>query len=130
MPIKVLGMDGNPVTTRDIDASPNNFVFTCNSLVFSGSYTTGGDTLDLSALAGIVPSASLPLSAFIEGNGPAASLSGAGGNYAFVTPAGVTLKTFLVKIFTHGGTEYSSGAYSTDVTTDVIAMQIIWRKLL
>ena len=131
MPIAILGLDGNPITTRDIDASPNNFVFTCNKLSFTGSYVTAatGDTLDFTALAGIVPSSSVPLSVFVEGNGPTTAWAGLGG-YFTASQNAAALNTWKIRVWQPGGSELGSGAYPATVLADVITVQAIWRKLI
>lgn len=134
MAIAINGVDGNPFTTRDIDASGNNFVWTTFLLGFSGNYTTGGDTLNLSTVAGIIPSAKLPISIAEQPQGTAAtpSLSAAGGFYEVIQNAAPTLANYLLKVFknTAGAiAEYANGAYGNDVLTDVVLLQVQWRKL-
>jgi hypothetical protein len=118
---------GAPANNTDIDASGNNFAYTASRLSFSGSYSTGGDTLDLTPLLGSLPSGALPISMFAEGNGPTASQQGGGGYYAVL--AGTTLANNKLKIFSSGGSEIGAGAYPAAVTTDVVTLQILWRKL-
>ena len=81
MAIAIVGTDGNPFTTRDIDGIGANFVTTRSQLVFSGSYATGGDKLDLTAISGLIPSGSVPVQMFCFPFGTAAvpSLAAAGG---------------------------------------------------
>lgn len=134
MAIAVQGVDGNTFTTRDVDASANNFVYSSHRLVFSGSYSTGGDTLNLSNVATLIPTALLPISITLTDQGTAAtpSLSAAGGFYEVIQNAVPTLANFLLKIFknTAGSiAEYSAGAYTADVLTDVVVLNIQWRKL-
>jgi len=131
MSISILGVDGNPWTTRDMDASSNNVITTYHKLGFSGNYVSGGDTLDFTSIAGLVPSGALPVSIFVDGLGGGTTLSGAGGFYGPV--AGAALNNAKLKIFknTAGSTaEYSAGAYGADVTGDSVTMQVTWRKLL
>lgn len=141
--IVLAGMDGNPWTTRDLDASGNNFVTTRAKVIFSGNYTTGGDTLDLTNgngangtnVAGLVPSASLPLAVTESYQGTAAvpSLSAAGGFYEIIQAAAPALNNYKLKVFKNSAgsiAEYNNGAYGTDVTTDVVELEITWRKLL
>ncbi len=128
MAIAINGLDGNPFTTRDIDATPNNFVYSFHKLAFSGSYTAGGDTLDLSTISGLIPSSGLPLFAFVEGNGTGTQQSAAGGYYVVVP--GTTLATYRVKIFSAGGVELVAGAYPAAVTGDAVFLNLQWRKLL
>jgi hypothetical protein len=135
MAITVNGMDGNPFTTRDMDATANNFVTTRHKLGFTGNYAAGGDALDLTAIAGLVPSGSLPLAVTESYQGTAAvpSLSAAGGFYQVIQAASPALNNYKLKVFknTAGSTtEYGAGAYATDVTTDNVFLEITWRKLL
>ena len=87
MSISILGVDGNPWTTRDMDASSNNVITTYHKLGFSGNYVSGGDTLDFTSIAGLVPSGALPVSIFVDGLGGGTTLSGAGGFYGPVAGA-------------------------------------------
>lgn len=130
MPIAILGLDGNPFTTRDIDASPNNFVFTSHLLVFSGAYVTGatGDLLDLTTIAGLIPSAKLPLSLFAEGNGPTTAWVGLGGYYT-VSQNAAALNGYRLRVWQPGGSELGNGNYPATVLADVVTLQIQWRKL-
>jgi hypothetical protein len=134
MAIAILGLDGNPWTPRDMDASGQNMVVTKHKLGFSGNYTTGGDTLDLTAIAGQVPSGAQPLTLIPSEQGTAAvpSLSAAGGYYAVLQAAAPALNNYKVKVFknTAGSLgEYANGAYGTDVTSDAVFIEISWRKL-
>ncbi len=135
MSIAVNGADGNPFGTRDVDGSASNYAYSTHRLVFSGSYSTGGDPLDLSSVATLVPTALLPISITVTEQGTAAtpSLSAAGGFYAVVQAAVPTLKNFLLKVFKNTGgsvAEYGAGAYTADVLTDVVILSIQWRKLI
>lgn len=135
MSIAINGLDGNPYTTKDLDGSANNFLTTRHKLAFSGSYPTGGDTLDFTTVAGLIPSGSVPLSITQSEQGTAAvpSLSAAGGFYQVVQAATPALATYKLKVFknTAGSiAEYSAGAYATDVTTDQVFLEVTWRKLL
>jgi hypothetical protein len=129
MSIAVNGMDGNPWTTRDLDASSSNVVTSYHKLAFSGNYTTavGGDTLDLSSVAGLIPSGALPLQITYEANGLGTSQSAAGGYYQI--GAGNALNNSKVKIFASGGAELGTGGYPVAVTSDVVTLVITWRKL-
>lgn len=133
MSVSINGVDGNPWTTKDMDATADNFVTTRHKLTFTGNYSTGGDTLDLSTVASLVPTNGVPLAVTVTEQGGAAvpSLSAAGGFYAVVQNAAPTLKNYLLKIFknTAGSVaEYGAGAYATDVTTDQVFLEVTWRK--
>jgi len=126
--ITISGLDGNPFGTRDIDASPNNFCFSFHKLVLSGSYVTGGDTLDFSTVAGLIPSGGLPILAFAEGNGSGTQQSAGGGYY--IVLSGNALNNWKLKIFAAAGTELAAGAYVAQQTGDGIFLTVLWRKLL
>lgn len=133
MSVTLLGLDGNPWTPKDMDSSANNFVTTRCKVAFSGVYPTGGDAIDLRAIAAYVPSNAVPLQITATEQGLAAvpSLSAAGGFVEVIQNAAPSLTNFLLKIFknTAGSTaEYGAGAYGTDVTTDNLQLEITWRK--
>lgn len=131
MAILVNGLDGNPWTPRDMDASGSNLVKVLATLGFTGNYTTGvnGDILDLSSVAAQVPSGSLPISITESLNGPVGSFS-KGGGYIQVEK-GSALNNNKVKFFTAGGAEQGSGTYASfGATTDLITLEIVFRKLL
>lgn len=135
MSIAINGVDGAPFTTRDVDASANNFVYSTYLLGFSGNYATGGDTLNFTTVAGLIPTSKLPISIAEQPQGLAAtpSLSAAGGFYQVIQNAVPTLANYLLKVFknTAGSiTEYGAGAYAADVLTDVVLLQVQWRKLI
>lgn len=115
---------------RDMDASGSNVVTTYHLLGFSGNYTTGihGDALDLTAIAGQVPSGSLPLQITETFNGPIGSFS-EGGGYLQIQK-GSTISNGRVKFFAPGGAEIGSGTYAgANLTQDVVQLTITWRKL-
>src|SRR6266481_3206252 len=91
----------------NVDSSASNFVYAIGTLTFSGSYPTGGDTLDFTQVADKLPSTQI-IQAFAE------SQNGNSGYY----------------VATGGGTEVTAGAYPASVTTDVVQLAITARKLL
>lgn len=131
MPISVLGVDGNPWTIRDMDASSNNVITTYHKLGFSGSYTTAvnGDTLDLTAVAGLVPSGSLPMQIAETLNGGVGSFTN-GGGYLEIAP-GNALNNNKVKFFAAGGAEIGTQTYAAaliNLPAENIGLTITWRK--
>src|SRR2546422_2807615 len=71
MPIALQGSPGNaapgvPFTTRDVDGSPENFVFATGVLAFSGSYTTGGDAADFTKLDSLASQTVVNATAFSQ----------------------------------------------------------------
>ena len=135
MAIAFQDFGGKAWQTREIDGSGMNFVYTYALLAFSGNYSTGGDTLDFTAIAGLVPSGRVPLTMDVEVMGTAAvpSLAAAGGFYQPIVAATAALATYKLKIFANSAgsvTEYSAGAYGTDVLGDVVILRTTWRKYL
>lgn len=130
MSIAINGMDGNPATIRDIDSSGQWYCYGSFRLAFSNSYSTGGDTLDLTAVANLFPSGTL-VYAFIDGNGTGTQQSASGGYYVVIgnQGAGTALNAFKVKIFAAAGTELAAGAYPAAVTGDYVVLSTQWRKL-
>jgi len=130
MALAINGMDGNPFTTRDIDASSSNVVTTYHVITPSGSYVTGGDTLDLSTISGLIPSSSLPLDVDVNGAGNTAGTSHTAlGNY-YAIVQGATLAAYKLQMWTGGGLQLAAGAYPATVTNDRIIAKITWRKLI
>jgi hypothetical protein len=105
----------------NVDSSANNFVYAIATLGFSGSYPTGGDTIDFTTVADKLPSTQI-VQAFAE------SQNGNSGYYVAV--AGTALNNWKLKAFNGGGTEITAGAYPASVTTDVVQLAITARKLL
>ncbi len=122
MAITVNGTDGNPMTSRDVDGTPNNFIYAAGKLAFSGSYVAGGDTLDWSAVMPLVASSSAPLQVSVT------SQNGSVNSYVPVQGSGIS--NWKLKIFTAGGTELAAGAYPAGVTGDTVIWQAQFRKLL
>lgn len=130
MSIKVAGYDGNNFDQRSI-AEAQRFLRTVYRLVFSGNYSTGGDTVDFTngGVASAVPSAqssNTPVAVRVISNGPLLSVGANGGNYDFIR--GTTLANNLLIIYATAGTQYSAGAYGTDVTTDVVYIECLWPR--
>ncbi len=128
MALAINGTDNNPFTTRDIAALDANFVWSFHRVVPSGNYATGGDTLDLSTIAGLIPSGSLPVVIYVNGQGSGDCQTAEGGYYS--VKQGTTLKNFLLQVWEPGGTELGAGAYDPEVIADVITLEILWRKLI
>jgi hypothetical protein len=129
MAIAIVGTDGNTFTTRDIDASSNNFVTCYVILTPSGSYVTGGDTVDLTAVAGLVPSGTLlEVDVIGQGNTAGTSWTAIGNYYAMVQ--GATLAAWKLQMWSGGGVQLAAGAYPATVTNDKILAKLVWRKLL
>src|SRR5579863_993765 len=102
------------------DGSGSNLFYTIGTLAFSGSYPTGGDTLDFTTVADKLPSTQI-VQVFAD------SQNGNAGYY--VPVAGSALNNWKLKAFTGGGTELTAGAYPASVTSDVVQITITARKL-
>jgi len=114
MPITITLLPSNQ------DGSGSNLFYALGTLSFSGSYPSGGDTLDFSKVADKMPSAQI-LQVFADSQN---------GNAGYYVPiAGSALNNWKLKAFTGGGTELSAGAYPSSVTTDVVQITITARKL-
>lgn len=116
------------LTSNNVDASASNFVYAIATLSFSGSYPTGGDTLDFSTVASFVPSDLPPVNVIADSNGGTGTF-GFGGGY-FQVIAGTALNNWKIKFINAGGTELAAGAYPASVTGDSIFLNIAYRKLL
>jgi len=115
MPIAISLLSGN------VDGSASNFVYAVATLTFSGSYPTGGDTLDFTTVADKLPSTQI-VQVFAESQN---------GNSGYYIPVqGTALNNWKLKAFVGGGTEIGAGAYPGTVTGDVVQLSITARKLL
>jgi hypothetical protein len=114
MPITITLLPSNS------DGSGSNLFYAIGTLAFSGNYTTGGDTLDFSKVADKLPSLQI-IQVFADSQN---------GNSGYYVPiSGSALNNWKLKAFTGGGTEISSGAYPSSVTSDVVQVTITARKL-
>ena len=128
MAITVNGYDGNPFTQASV-AYFDRTIRTIYRLAFSGSYATSGDTLDFTngGVNSAVPGyATKIISVVAYGNGTGSTITALGGIY--VPTVGTAITNWLLEIFKVGGTQYSAGAYSTDVTGDVVFLEVNWAR--
>lgn len=116
------------LTSNNVDASANNFIYAIATLSFSGSYSLGGDTLDFSTVASVVPSDLPPINVIADSNGGSGTFGFSGGYFQVV--AGTALNNWKIKFIQAGGAELGAGAYPSTVTTDSIFLNITYRKLL
>src|ERR1700731_1212012 len=115
MPITISLLPSN------VDGSASNFMYAVATLTFSGTYPTGGDTLDFTTVADKLPSTQIVQEL-------AESQNGNIGYYVAV--AGTALNNWKMKAFNGGGTEISAGAYPASVTSAAGQLAITARKLL
>jgi len=110
------------ITITDVDAGGHNLcVF--GTLAASGSYSTGGDTLDFTTVASQISASQAPVQVRMGGS--------TGDAYAFIPAASPTLANGKVKINTASNTELASGAYPARITGDTnIQFQAIFNKLI
>lgn len=128
MTIKVNGFDGNPFDQRSI-ITQQHFFLCLYKLSFSGSYATGGDTLDFTnggVNSAVPPLAGLPIRIAPSAQGATDSVSEEGGIYQYLP--GTLLTNNKLEIYANGGTEYSAGAYNADVLTDVVFLEVYWER--
>jgi hypothetical protein len=103
----------------------NERIHVCGTVHASGSYTTGGDTLDLSQYP-IIGSTQPP----ITGTSWMDGLAG----YDYVVSPGAALNTNKVKVFQQAAgagpfAELTAGAYPAAIVNDNITLYAILKKL-
>jgi hypothetical protein len=110
------------ITITDVDGGSQN-VSVFGTLAASGSYSTGGDTLDFNGVSNQFGASQAPLQVWIGGS--------TGDAFAFVRDASPTLANGKVKIHTASNTELASGAYPSRITGDTdIRFEAIFQKLI
>lgn len=141
MSIKVLGYNSAPFDQGSVLLGGGRFLQTLHVLQFSGSYVTGGDTLDWtnggvqSAVppaqsGGTVGEINNPVQVQMdESTTNGSTLLGAGGLYVLLD--GTNLTNWKVKLFKNTGgsvQEYPAGAYGSDVLTDDVEIIATWAR--
>jgi hypothetical protein len=109
------------IPSQNVDASGRNLVYAIGTLTFTGSYPTGGDTLDLTTVSEKLSSSQIVQIV-------ADSLNG--NNMYYVAVVGSALNNHKLKVFSAGGVELTAGAYSGTVTGDTVQIRITARKFL
>jgi len=105
----------------NVDGSGNNLTYAIATLTFTGSYVTGGDTLDFTTVADRLQSTQI-IQVFADSQN---------GNTIYYVPVqGSALNNWKLKVINGGGTELGAGAYPAGVTTDIVQITITARKLL
>jgi hypothetical protein len=109
------------IPPQNVDASGRNFVYAIGMLTFTGSYPTGGDTLDLTPVSDKLSSSQIVqiVADSVNGNG-----------MYYVAIVGSALNNHKIKVFSAGGVELTAGAYTGTVTTDTVQVRITARKFL
>jgi hypothetical protein len=108
------------IQQNNIDGSGRNMLYAIANLTFSGSYPTGGDTLDLTTVADKLSSTQI-VQLFADSQN--------GNSIYYVPILGTALNNGQLKIFNGGGTEMTAGAYPAGVTGDIVQLTITTRKL-
>jgi hypothetical protein len=106
------------ITNTDTGAA-NIYVF--GMLTASGSYSTGGDTLDFTTVAPQIAATKAPIKVWIGGS--------TGDAYAWIP--GTALNNQKMKISTASATELGAGAYPARITGDTsVQFEAVFSKLI
>lgn len=128
MSIAILGTDGNAFSGRqgDVDASPNGIVLVCGQLSLTGTYVTGGDTIDFTKLLAWVPGTVIRQLTVWSQNG---NLSF---QYVPIGTRKTALNAWLLKVSASGsfGSEHAASGYEASILADAIMFQAMYDKLL
>ena len=109
------------IPSQNVDASGRNLVYAIGLLTFTGSYPSGGDTLDLTPVSEKLSSSQILQIVADSVNGNA---------MYYVAVVGNALNNHKLKVFSAGGTELAVGAYPGGVTGDTVQVRIIARKFI
>jgi hypothetical protein len=110
------------ITITGIDAGSQNLCV-IGTLSASGNYSTGGDTLDFTTVAGQIDASQAPLQVWVSGS--------TGDAFAFVRAGSPTMGNGKVKITSASNAELGSGAYPARITGDTnIQFEAIFQKLI
>jgi len=127
---------------RNVNGANNNFIEVSVPLTFSGSYATGGDTLDLTPVTRDLPTQEVIKILCVSNSSVNTAVGQAGGAYIAQGQPGpiggvnnvnavasTALNAWKLKVFTSGSTELGAGAYPASVTNDYVMLRIVLRKL-
>ena len=110
------------INIMDVDSGEND-LYVFGTLTASGSYASGGDTLDFTTVANQIGASQAPLQVWVGGS--------TGDNYGFVRAASPTLANGKLKINTASNTELAAGAYPGRITGDAnIQIEAVFNKLI
>lgn len=101
------------LTLVDIDNSGKS-TYVTSLLTFSGSYSTGGDTIDFTTIIGKQYLGRV----FIAGKAPLYGSAYGTSGYSFGFIPGAALNNGKIKINTTAATELAAGAYPAGITGD------------
>ena len=108
------------ISIASVDTGADN-VYIFGSLTASGSYATGGDTLDFTTVGSQVPASLVPLQVWVGGT--------TGDSYSWVK--GAALNSQKVKINSASATELAAGAYPARITGDTgIQFEAVFSKMI
>jgi hypothetical protein len=110
------------INITSIDFGGDN-LYVFGTLVASGNYSSGGDTLDFTTVANQIGASQAPVQVWVGGT--------TGDNYGFVRAASPTLANGKIKINTASNTELGAGAYPGRITGDTnIQIEAVFSKLI
>jgi len=110
------------MTITDIDAASDN-IYVFGTLAASGSYSTGGDTLDFTTVGSQIAASQAPVQVWVGGT--------TGDTYGFVLASSPTLANGKVKINTASNTELGASSYPSRITGDAnIQFEAVFNKLI
>ena len=108
------------MTIVSVDAAADN-IYVFGTLSASGSYATGGDTLDFTTVAPQLAASQPPTQLWAGGS--------TGDTYAWIK--GSALNNQHVKISTASGTELTSGTYPSRISGDAnIQFEAVFGKMI
>jgi len=108
------------ISITSVEAAADN-VYIFGTLTASGSYTTGGDTLDFTTVGAQVPASVAPLQVWVGGS--------TGDAYSWIK--GAALNNQKVKINAASNSELASGAYPARITGDTsVQFEAVFSKLI
>lgn len=116
-------------TTPNGDIDPGvKFYYVFVTITPSGSYTTGGDTFDLTAITRPVGSPPIPGGAQATAPIPTQVTINSVNGYSYSYVKGTTRANGKFKVNTTANTELTAGAYPAGITGDTITAQIVFPR--
>jgi hypothetical protein len=108
------------ISITSVDAAADN-VHIFGTLTASGSYTTGGDTLDFTTVGSQVLASSAPVQVWIGGS--------TGDSYSWIK--GTALNNQKIKINSASASELAAGAYPARITGDAsVQIEAVFSKMI